>query len=90
MARTTVDIDQPILRDLKRLQKQEGRSLGRLVSDLLADALTRHRAARGQPVPFRWVSRSMRARVDVSDKGALYKALGARPGKRAVAGAGVA
>jgi hypothetical protein len=82
MARTTVDIDQPILRDLKRLQKQEGKSLGRLVSDLLAEALTRHKAARGQPVPFRWVSRPMRARVDLSDKEALYAALDGRPGKR--------
>ena len=66
----------------KRLQKQEGKSLGRLVSDLLAEALTRHKAARGQPVPFRWVSRSMRARVELSDKEALYSALDGRPGKR--------
>ena len=39
MPRTTIDIDAPILRDLKRRQKQEGKSLGRLVSDLLAQAL---------------------------------------------------
>jgi hypothetical protein len=75
MARTTVDIDAPILKDLKRLQKQEGKSPGRLISDLLADALARHRAARSQPVRFRWASRSMRARVDLSDKDALCAAL---------------
>ncbi|HEV8308547.1 MAG TPA: antitoxin [Methylomirabilota bacterium] len=82
MARTTVDIDAPILKDLKRLQKQEGKPLGRLISDLLAEALARHRAARSQPAPFRWVSRPMRARIDVSDKDALYLALEDKAGKR--------
>ncbi len=69
--RTTIDIDDPILQDLKRLQRQEGKSLGRLVSDLLAQTL----AARLQPAPtqapFEWVSRRMGARVDLADKDAL-------------------
>jgi len=39
MARTTVDIDTPILKELKKLQKKEHRSLGQLVSPLLAEAL---------------------------------------------------
>ena len=34
--KTTLDIDEPILRELKRRQAKEGKSLGRLVSDLLA------------------------------------------------------
>jgi hypothetical protein len=81
MARTTVDIDQPILRDLKRLQKREGKSLGRLVSDLLAEALARHgEASRGRPASFRWVSRPMGARIDLSDKDALHAALDGRRG----------
>ena len=37
--RTTLDIDDPVLRELKRRQAREGKSLGRLVSDLLARAL---------------------------------------------------
>jgi mRNA-degrading endonuclease RelE of RelBE toxin-antitoxin system len=41
--RTTIDIDDPILKDVKRLQKREGTSLGRLVSDLLAESLARRR-----------------------------------------------
>jgi len=32
MARTTVDIDDPILRELKELQRRERKSLGRLIS----------------------------------------------------------
>ena len=34
--RTTIDIDYPILKELKRLARRERKSLGRLVSDLLA------------------------------------------------------
>ena len=36
--RTTIDIDDPILKKLKAIQARDGRSLGRLVSDLLAQA----------------------------------------------------
>ncbi len=84
MARTTVDIDAPILRDLKRLQRREGKSLGRLVSDLLAEALARRRAAQGRRAPFRWISRSMHARVDLADKEALYAALDENAGGAAL------
>ena len=39
--RTTLDIDGPVLHELKQRQTKEGKSLGRLVSDLLARALSR-------------------------------------------------
>jgi hypothetical protein len=39
MPRTTLNIERPILTDLERLQKQERQSLGKLVSDHLAQAL---------------------------------------------------
>ena len=69
--RTTIDLDAPILRELKRLQKREGSSLGRLVSDLVAQALGARKASHpGQP-PFRWISRPMGARVDLGDKDAV-------------------
>lgn len=72
--RTTIDIDAPILREVKALQKKQGRSMGRIVTDLLADALARRKG----PAPteeFRWVSRRMRALLDVADKEAVYRAL---------------
>jgi len=73
--RTTIDIDDPILRDLKRVQRQEKTSLGRLVSDLLAQALGRRGSGR-QPVRrFQWNSQPMGARIDLSDKDALFAAL---------------
>jgi hypothetical protein len=76
MMRTTVDIDPPVLGELKRLQKKERKSLGRLVSDLLADALgrRRHRTSSERPV-FQWTQRSMAARVELTDKDALYRVL---------------
>ena len=77
MPRTTVNIDAPVLRALKRLQKREGKPLGRLVSDLLAQAL-RHDATAAPPPPaFLWVSRAMDARVDLRDKEALRALLDA-------------
>jgi hypothetical protein len=82
MPRTTLDIDGPILRDLKRRQKQEGKSLGRLVSDLLAQALHHSDVGRGGTSPFRWISRSMRAHIDLTDKEAVYEALDRQPRRR--------
>jgi hypothetical protein len=76
MPRTTIDIDAPILRDLKRRQKQEGKSLGRLVSDLLAQALHQRKVdEQVRPTPFRWTARSMRAQIDLADKDAIYQVL---------------
>ena len=69
--RTTIDIDDPILRDLKRLQAIEGKSLGRLVSDLLAQALAAARKPDARKVQFKWVARPMGARVDLADRDAL-------------------
>jgi hypothetical protein len=72
--RTTVDIDDPILREVKALQEKDGRSMGAVVSELLADALARRRAARTRPA-FRWTSRPMKALVDLTDKDAVHTAL---------------
>lgn len=72
--RTTVDIDDPILREVKAIHEKEGRSMGAVVSELLADALARRRASRSRPA-FRWTSRPMKALVDLSDKDAVYAAL---------------
>jgi hypothetical protein len=72
--RTTLDIDAPILREVKALHEREGRSMGAIVSELLAEALARRRSGRAAP-SFRWTSRSMKARVDLSDKEAVYAAL---------------
>ncbi len=74
MPRTTVDIDAPILREIKALQKKERRSMGQLVSQLLAEALSRRMGSPRKP-GLKWVSRPMRALIDISDKEALYAVL---------------
>jgi hypothetical protein len=68
--RTTLDIDDPILREVKALGEREGRSIGAVVSELLAEALARRRSSRAHP-PFRWISREMNPSVDISDKEAI-------------------
>lgn len=73
--RTTIDIDDPILKDVKRLQKREGRSLGRLVSDLLAESLARRRKAAKPEKAFAWIHRGMGARVDLGDKELIHSIL---------------
>jgi hypothetical protein len=75
MPRTTIDIDAPILRDLKRLQKRQRRSLGRIVSDLLAQALGPRATLPDAEAEFSWISRPMGARVDLADKEAVRAAL---------------
>ena len=76
--RTRLDIDVRILREVKALHESEGRSMGAIVSQLLAEALARRRSTRAAP-PFRWTSCAMTSRVDLADKGAVYAALDADP-----------
>jgi hypothetical protein len=73
VTRTTIDIDAPVLHELKERQRREGKTLGALASELLARALaeeetpsrsvTWHTQDMGDPV------------VDLDDKDALWAAL---------------
>ncbi len=73
--RTTVDIDENILKELRKIQKKEGRSLRRLVSDLLAQAL-RERKSTGDPTPApHWIPKDMGVRIDRANQDAVYAAL---------------
>ena len=77
--RTTVNIDDPILRDLKKIQQKEGKSLGRLISDLLAQALGERKSARAPTKPPQWISKTMGARIDLADHEAVYAAMEQEP-----------
>ena len=75
MSRTTIDIDAAVMRELKRRQRIEGKTLGGLVAELLATALQ-------QPEPdphgpLAWTTKSMGALVDLEDKEALRRAVDA-------------
>jgi hypothetical protein len=73
--RTTVDLDAPLVREVKRIQKLEGKAFGRIVSELVALGL-RARKTRASARPgFHWTSQPMGARVDLADKEALRAVL---------------
>lgn len=70
--RTTINIDPTVLAELKRRQRREGKSLGRLVSELLAERLDRDTPP--APAAFDWVTRPMSAKVDLDDPEAVRRA----------------
>jgi len=76
VSRTTLNIDTPLLEELRKLQKREGKPLGEVVSELVAEALA-YRASRrrSRSRELSWITRSMGARIDISDKEALYAAM---------------
>ena len=72
MPRTTIDIDAAVLRELEQRKKREGKTLSRLVSELLAAALAR----REEPTPkLHWYTQPMHARIDLEDKEAVRRVL---------------
>ncbi len=77
MARTTIDIDTPVLEEIKKFQKKDGRSLGRIISQLLAEAIT-SRKTKPKKTSLKWTSRPMKSLVDLSDKETLYRILDER------------
>jgi hypothetical protein len=72
MPRTTIDLDPAVLRELKRRQRREGKTLGRLVSELLTGAL---RARTPEPDAFEWKARPMGALVNLEDKESVRRVL---------------
>ena len=74
MARTTVNLDTSILRELKRRARSEGKTLGEVISELVAQALagtTPRSTSR-----FRWHAEPMGpTKVDLEDKEAVRRAI---------------
>ena len=80
--RTTIDIDAPLLHDMKRLQRDEGKSLARVLNELLAAALRDRRAAGKRRKKLKLPSKAMGARVDVEDREAVWALLSKEDGLR--------
>lgn len=80
MARTTLDIDPAILRELRRRAARERKSMGQVASELLAVAVARSGSDDEQP-SFAWRTGDLGAsRVDLEDKELLQRVLdGDRP-----------
>ena len=73
--RTTIDLEAPVLEELKRVQQEEGVSLGKLASRLLADALDFRRKKTAKPSKLSWNTGRMGALVDLTDKDAVYRVM---------------
>lgn len=71
MARTTVDIDTPVLQEIKNLQRAESKSLGRLISELLSEALG-YRITDREEFTLDWFHQDMGALIEIGDKEELY------------------
>lgn len=78
MARTTLDIDPSVLRELRRRAADERTSMGRVASELLARALAGSETA--APTPrFTWIRRELGLpTVALEDKDALHALLDER------------
>ena len=76
MARTTIDLDPGVLRELRRRSVREGKSMGQVASELLARVVGESSAA---PAPeFTWTSAPLGpALVDLADKEAVRRVLDA-------------
>jgi hypothetical protein len=76
MPRTTLDLDASVLSELRRRGRQEGKSMGRVASELLATALVEEREPRAR---FRWRSADLGTPfVDLEDKAAVQAILDGR------------
>lgn len=73
--RTTLDIDKPILDELKRRARAECKSLGRVVSEIVAAALHADRRRTAVTPQFTWIVKPMGAKVDLADHEAVLDAM---------------
>lgn len=79
MARTTLNIDSAVLEQLRQAGRREGKSIGRVASELLARALAEN-ARPPATEPLRWNSGDLgEPRVDLEDAEALRAVLEGRP-----------
>lgn len=82
MSRTTLNIDGPVLNELRRLQKEQKKPLGKIVSELLASSLAAKKADQPKKERFRWKSQRMGIRIDLADKDAIYAVLDEQHSRR--------
>jgi len=77
MTRTTIDIDPSVLRELRVRARQEGKSMGQVVSEVLATSLQEHGSI--LTPAFEWLSGDLgRPLVDLEDKEAVWAILDER------------
>lgn len=79
MPRTTLKIDGSVLRDLKRRARDEHKSLGDVVSEIVGPALARGSSTTKRATRFHWrTARMGPPLIDLEDKEAVRRALASR------------
>jgi hypothetical protein len=73
--RTTIAIDDLVLRRVKTISKNEKKSLARTVSELLMAGIKTTECKPEKPKKFHWNTQAMNAKIDISDKEQLYSVL---------------
>lgn len=75
MPRTTLNLDSSVLREAKRRARDEGKSVGDVISELVGPALAQRNRTRGHS-EFHWrTARMGPVKVDLEDKEAVRQAL---------------
>lgn len=71
--RTTIDIDDNLLREAKKRAAETGRTLRHLIEDTLRERFARELAQKGLPFHLRWsvVEGSLKPGIDLSDRASL-------------------
>jgi len=69
-----LDLDDSVLRQLRKRQKREHKPLGQLASELLARALGTEEGSEPLP-PLRWTAKPLGLKVDLDDKDAVRRIL---------------
>ncbi len=78
--RTTLDIDDRLMRLVKKQAVESGQTITGVIENALREALVRQKAVRAKPFKLRW--RTVRGRlqpgVDLTDRDALYERMEGR------------
>jgi predicted DNA-binding ribbon-helix-helix protein len=75
--RTTLDLEKPVLDELKKIKEATQLPWGQIASMLLAEALAQKGtpSASLYPTHLNWTGQEMGARIDIADKETLYREL---------------
>lgn len=78
--RTTIDLDPSVLEELRRRSKRDGKSMGRLASELLAGSLREQTGGVRPATKLAWIAADLgRPLVDLEDPEALRAVLDGQP-----------
>lgn len=78
--RTTLDIDDRLMRQVKKQAVESGQTITGVIENALREALAQQKAVRAKPFKLRWqpVRGRLRPGLDLTDRDALYERMDGR------------